>query len=67
MQKLHQSYSGTVLTENSQPICFDDRTVHFIKHYFTGKKIAIFYKFKAEFTMLITLFGDSITPKPGWV
>lgn len=64
MQKLHQIYSGTVLTENNQAICFDDSKAHFIKHYFQGKKIAIFYKFKAEFTMLLKAFGERITLSP---
>lgn len=64
MQKLHQIYSGTVLTETGQAICFDDSKVHFIKHYFQGRKIAIFYKFKAEFTMLLQAFGFQITLSP---
>lgn len=64
MQKLHQIYSGTVLTEDGQGICFDDSKAHFIKHYFAGRKIAIFYKFKAEFIMLLKTFGAQITLSP---
>ncbi len=64
MQKLHQIYSGTVISETGDAICFDDSKAHFIKHYFKGKKIAIFYKFKAEFTMLLKTFGNSITLSP---
>ncbi len=62
--KLSQIYSGTVLSESGDAICFDDSKVHFIKHYFKDKKIAIFYKFKAEFTLLLSAFGNSITLSP---
>lgn len=64
MQKLHQIYSGTVKTESGEAICFDDYKAQFIKRYFVGKKIAIFYKFIAEFTTLLKVFGNSITLDP---
>lgn len=64
MQKLHQIYSGTVLTESCTAIIFDTYKADFIKTYFKGKKIAIFYKFKAEFTALLKTFGDQITLSP---
>lgn len=64
MQKLHQIYSGTVLTEQGEAICFDDYKADFIKTYFKGRKIAIFYKFKAELTLLQKAFGDAITMLP---
>lgn len=61
MQKLHQIYSGTVKCEDGKAICFDNTKALFIKEHFAGKKIAIFYKFIAEFTVLMQTFGDSIT------
>lgn len=64
MQKLHQIYSGTVLTESCTAIVFDTYKADFIKSYFKGKKIAIFYKFKAEFTALLKTFRDQITLSP---
>jgi superfamily II DNA or RNA helicase len=64
MQKLHQIYSGTVLTESCTAIIFDTYKADFIKAYFKGKKIAVFYKFKAEFTALLKTFGDQITLSP---
>lgn len=63
MQKLHQIYSGTVKSENGTPIVFDSCKADFIKHYFKGKKIAIFYKFIAEFELLKKTF-DNITLCP---
>jgi SNF2 family DNA or RNA helicase len=50
MNKLHQIYSGSVIID--APIrdgkVFDYTKAEFIKEYFKGKKIAIFYKFAAE-------------------
>jgi hypothetical protein len=64
MQKLHQVYSGSVLAEDGQAICFDDSKASFIKKHFEGKKIAIFYKFKAEAILLRWVFGGMITESP---
>jgi hypothetical protein len=33
----------------------------FIKEYFSGSKIAIFYKFKEEFNALKAVYGDALT------
>jgi SNF2 family DNA or RNA helicase len=63
MQKLHQIYSGTVIADNiQQPICFDTSKVEFIKQQFMGKKIAIFYKFRAEELMLKKYFNTTSDP-----
>jgi superfamily II DNA or RNA helicase len=63
--KLHQIYSGTVICEDGNGICFDQSKATFIKEYFKGQKIAIFYKFKCEAVMLITVFGyDRLTDDP---
>jgi len=64
MQKLHQVYSGTVLTETGNAVCFDTYKVDFIKRNFEGKKIAIYYKFQAELSLLQAAFGDRITFVP---
>ena len=60
MQKLHQIYSGTVLCEDGTPSLFDDSKAQFIKERFKGKKLAIFYKFRAEWDMLKSVFGDDL-------
>src|SRR5690625_1327330 len=57
MQKCHQMFSGTVKTEDGNIIKFDNSKAKFIKHYFKGKKIAIFYKFIAEGEMLRDFFS----------
>lgn len=63
--KLHQVYSGTVLAEDGNAIVFDSTKANFIRDHFKGKKIAIFYKFRAEALMLITTFGsDRLTEDP---
>jgi hypothetical protein len=50
MNKLHQIYSGSVIVDAPERYSkvFDYTKAEFIKQYFAGKKIAIFYKFAAE-------------------
>lgn len=48
MQKVHQMFSGTVKYEDQTSIVFDESKAIYIKNTFAGKKLAIFYKFKAE-------------------
>ena len=65
MQKLHQVYSGTVIAEDKTAIVFDNTKAVYIRDHFKGKKIGIFYKFKAEFIMLAATFGyDRLTEDP---
>ena len=61
MGKLHQIYSGTVITEQGEGIILDTSKADFIKQYFKGKKIGIFYKFRTEYDMIKKVFGDTIT------
>jgi len=61
MQKLHQMYSGTVKFESGNTMVFDYSKAEFIRDRFDGKKIGIFYKFKAELDALKEVFGDSLT------
>ena len=56
MQKLHQIYSGSVILESGKAIILDFSKTAFIKEYFKDKKIAIFYKFKAELENLSSSF-----------
>lgn len=61
MSKIHQISSGTCISEENTYVVLDHSKAEFIKEYFKGKKIGIFYKFKAEFYMLQSVFGDMIT------
>jgi hypothetical protein len=59
MNKLHQIYSGSVIIDAPERDgkVFDYTKAKFIKDYFKGKKIAIFYKFAAEKMALIWTMG----------
>lgn len=61
MNKLHQMYSGTIILESGKRLIFDNTKAEFIKSHFAGKKIGIFYKFKAEWDALKEVFGDNLT------
>ena len=61
MTKLHQMYSGTVKFESGNTMVFDYSKAEFIRDHFKGKKIGIFYKFKAELDALKEVFGDGLT------
>lgn len=61
LQKLHQIYSGTVRLDDGRRIVFDTSKAEFIKENFKGKKLAIFYKYKAELEALREVFGSLIT------
>lgn len=61
MQKTHQLYSGSVKFEDGSFKIVDTSKAEFIKKSFEGKKIAIFYKFKAEFEILKLTFGELLT------
>ena len=48
MQKVHQLSSGTVKFESGESAVLDYSKANYIRDNFKGKKLAIFYKFKAE-------------------
>ncbi len=64
MNKLHQIFSGTVLTEHGQGLGFDTTKARFIADHFAGQKIAVFYKFRCEAAMLQTVFVGRWTESP---
>jgi hypothetical protein len=61
MSKLHQLYSGTIKFESGKTFVLDYSKAIAIKDMFHNKKIAIFYKFKAELDALKVVFGDALT------
>jgi hypothetical protein len=65
LSKLHQIYSGSVIDEKEEGLIFDRSKAYWIKENFKDKKIAIFYKYKAEEIMLYLTFGyDKFTTDP---
>lgn len=64
MNKLHQVFSGTVLTEEGQGLGFDTTKARFIASHFEGQKIAVFYKFRCEAVMLQMVFAGRWTESP---
>jgi len=61
MSKVHQIENGTVIFESGNYKILDTTKAEFIKQYFKGKKIAMFYFFKAEFELLKSVFGETLT------
>jgi SNF2 family DNA or RNA helicase len=61
MMKLHQIFSGTVKFESGNSQILDKSKGNYIKNYFKGKKIGVFYKFKEELNVLKEVFGDELT------
>ena len=60
MMKVHQLCSGTIKFESGNSMVLDTSKAEFIKEYFAGCKIGIFYKFKEELSALKQVFGDSL-------
>jgi hypothetical protein len=61
MSKIHQLYSGTVKFESGRSGVTDWAKARFIHGFFSGKKIAIFYKFKKELEVITDIYKESIT------
>ena len=69
MSKLQQMYSGTVIvdeTESGEQTAqiFDVTKAEHICYKFSGQKIAIFYKFKAEEMAIRSVFGTRLVDTP---
>jgi hypothetical protein len=60
-QKCHQLYSGTIKFESGNRKVIDYSKVDFILERFKGRKIALFYKFIAEYQALKDRLGDKLT------
>ena len=61
MNKIHQIENGTVITEENNSYIIDKYKADYIKLWFTGQKIAIFYYFQKEKELLQQVFGDLVT------
>jgi hypothetical protein len=60
MMKVHQLCSGTIKFESGNSMVLDTSKAEFIKEYFAGCKIGIFYKFKEELCALQSVFKDEL-------
>jgi len=56
--KIHQIYSGTILTETGEGVILNFDKAKYIKENYQGRKIAIFYKFIAEKEALIQVLSN---------
>lgn len=64
MTKLHQLSSGSVITEDGSYVITDDNKARFIKEYFQGKKLAVFYVYQSELELLKRVFPKyTLTPE----
>lgn len=61
MTKIHQMESGTVITESGAGYVIDNTKATFVRDYFAGKKIAIFYYYQKELELLKEVFGERLT------
>lgn len=59
--KLHQLFSGTIKFDDGSHKVIDVTKAEFIRNRFSDNKIAIFYKFKAEFELLKDIFPNFTT------
>ena len=58
LNKLHQLSSGTIITEDGLHLCVDDSKATYIRDYFKGKKLAIFYVYQSEKDLLTSVFPN---------
>jgi hypothetical protein len=61
MTKIHQLENGTIIFESGNKKILSTYKADFIKEYFKGKKMAIFYYFKQEWDLLKQVFKDDLT------
>jgi hypothetical protein len=54
--KIHQLCSGTIKFDDGTHAIIDKTKAEYIRYTFKGKRIAIFYKFKAEYELLKEIF-----------
>jgi hypothetical protein len=64
LSKLHQIYSGTVITESHGAMVFDRSKALYISQHLCKGKTAILYKFQAEGAMLKAAFEGRWTDSP---
>ena len=64
MSKLHQIENGTIIFDSGNSMILDKSKAEFVKTYFSGKKLAMFYNFKKEYELIREVFGyENVTDK----
>ncbi|OAV64205.1 hypothetical protein Barb6XT_02896 [Bacteroidales bacterium Barb6XT] len=58
LTKLHQLSSGTVIDEKGEYRIIDRSKAEYVRDYFKGRKIAVFYVFRSELEMLKEVFPN---------
>ena len=58
IQKTHQLENGTIKFENGKSMILNTRKAEFIRDYFEGKKLAIFYYYVEELELLKLVFPN---------
>jgi len=59
MTKLHQLSGGTVITAEGQHLILDRTKAQYLRDYFQGKKLAVFYCYQMELDLLKAVFPDN--------
>jgi hypothetical protein len=66
MQKIHQLCGGTVITERGERIVADKAKAEWIKANWSGRRIAVFYKYQAEREALEAVLGYGAASPEGF-
>ena len=61
MQKIHQLSSGTIKIHNNKSLIIDNSKALYVAEHFKNEKIAIFYKYVAQFESLKEVLKDKLT------
>ena len=56
INKFSQIAGGTMIDDEGVPMIFDESKARYIKENYSGKRIAIYYRYKAEYKILSTFF-----------
>ncbi len=60
-QKIHQLSGMTIKFESGNSMVLDLTKANYIREYFKGKRIGIFYVYKEELNAIKSVFGDEVT------
>lgn len=56
LNKMSQIAGGTLIDDEGSPFTFDDSKCRYILNNYAGKRIAIYYRYKAEYELLSSFF-----------
>lgn len=61
INKFSQISGGTLIDDNGESLTFDDSKIQMINRLYSGKRLAIYYRYKAEFELLKNNFPKHTT------